>query len=245
MIQQVFKINTSVEKNGKRRFVNELSPQTIGKPCPFQEKWAELWNAGDKDGSRQYARTVRYYTNIKVLKDPRQPENEGKIFLFDMSGTMKDKVQALLQPSEQDVMLGATPKQLFNPLKGNSFRLVSKKGANGFINYDSSSVVDTEDSIYDSPEVALQDIKENTHKLSDFLKEETYMTYDELKDKLSYVTFANVQSASSDSLVNSADSVVNEGTQKQPEVHEPQAQQPQAQQETKSDNLDDLLAGLV
>lgn len=256
MIQQVYKINTTINKNGKRRFVNELSPQTIGKPCPFQEKWADLWNAGDKEGARDFSRTTRYYTNIKVLKDPREPENEGKIFILDMSNSMKDKIQALLEPSEQDVMLGATPKQLFNPLKGNSYRLVSKKGANGFINYDSSSAVETEDSIYESPEEALADIKENTHKLSSFLQDDSYLTYEELKEKMAYVTFANMSStqAQSDSLVDNADALVNQGSVAQPEVHEPvqQSQQSQPAQEavpqtatTQADSLDSLLEGLI
>lgn len=252
MIQQVYKINTTIIKNGKTRFVNELSPQTIGKPCPFQEKWAEYWNAGDKEASRSFARTVRYYANIKILKDPRHPENEGKIFLLDMSGSMKDKIQALLQPSEQDVMLGASPKQLFNPLKGNSYRLVSKKGANGFINYDSSSVVDTEDSIYPDVNAALEDIKNNTHKLSEFLKEEAFLSYDELKEKLAYVTFANVTSetsvASSASLIDKADSARSTGSAQAPEVHEPiqtvQSAVPEVQK-TQSDSLDSLLEGLI
>lgn len=251
MIQQVYKINTTITKNGKKRFVNELSPQTIGKPCPFQEKWVDLWNANEKDEARAFSRTTRYYTNIKVLKDPRQPENEGKIFILDMSTSMKDKIQALLEPSEQDLMLGATPKQMFNPLKGNSYRLVSKKGANGFINYDSSSAIDNVDSIYASPEEALNDIKTNTHKLSDFLKDEAYLTYDELKAKLEYVTFANMGStkANSESLADNASALVNQGQVQQPEVHEPvKASEPVEQtpvQEQKSDSLDSLLEGLI
>ena len=53
MIMQVNKINTTIEKNGKKRFVNELSPQTIGLPCPFQEEWSRLWNLGQKDESKK------------------------------------------------------------------------------------------------------------------------------------------------------------------------------------------------
>lgn len=258
LIQQVYKINTTIIKNDKKRFVNELSPQTGGLPCPFQEKWAELWNAGDKEGAKQFSRTTRFYTNIKVLKDPRKPENEGKIFLLDMSNSMKDKIQALLQPSEQDIALGAEPKQLFNPLKGNSFKLACKMGSNNIITYDPSSVVDQVTSIYDSPEEALKDIKENTHKLSQFLEKDTYLSYEELQDKLAYVTFANqtseAQTVSSNDLTQAAAEVVNINTAQQPEVHEPIVQAPQAQeapqvqqitQETKSDDLDALLAGLV
>ena len=53
-IQKMFKIQTTIITNGKKRFVNEWSPQTIGTKCPFQEKWAELWNSGDKEKSTRY-----------------------------------------------------------------------------------------------------------------------------------------------------------------------------------------------
>lgn len=247
--------------------MNELSPQTIGKPCPFQEEWARLWNSGDKDAARTFSRTTRYYTNIKVLKDPRQPENEGKIFLLDMSGSMKDKIQALIDPSEQDRALGSEPKQLFNPMLGNSFKLVSSKGSNGIITYDRSEVINEVNGIYDTVEEALDDIKTNAYKLSDFLKEDAYMSYDELKEKLNYVTFAEFNQTpataqvQTDSLVNSATEATNVAQRQQPEVHEPAQVQTQVQtqavQETpatpatqtqepkKADDLDSLLAGLI
>lgn len=258
LIQQVFKINTTVTKDGKRRFVNELSPQTIGKPCPFQEEWAKLWNAGEKEAARTFSRTTRYYANIKVIRDPAKPENEGKIFLLDMSNTMKNKIQSLLEPSEQDIALGAEPKQLFNPLKGNSFKLACKMGSNNIITYDPSEAVNQVDGIYETVEEALADIKENTHRLSQFLEEDAYLSYEELQRKKEWVTFSEhgTTQVSSDSLVNNAESVTNQGTEVQPEVHEPvQATQAptqaptqekdQATQTTQSDNLDDLLASLV
>lgn len=241
MIQQVYNINVSIDNNGKTRFVNELSPQTIGKPCPFQEKWSALWNSGNKEEAKKFSRTIRYYANIKVLKDPRNPQNEGKIFLLNMSNSLKDKLQAAMQPSAEDVALGETPKQLFNPLKGNSFKLACKKGANGIITYDPSAVIDTVDSIYDSPEDALADIKENTYKLSGFLKPESYLTYDELTEKLNWVQWKDVQpvqakSVSSDSLVNKASPA--EDIKPAVEVHE-------KSQSKKDVNIDDLLESLV
>lgn len=195
MIQQVYKINTTIEKNGKKRFVNELSPNTIGAPCPFQEKWQELWNAGDKDESKKFGRAVRFYTNIKVIKDPANPANEGKIFLLDMSGTMKDKIQKIVNPSQADRDLGQAPKELFNPIKGNSFRLVSKKGTNGMINYDSSEALSDITSIYETVEAAFADIRDNTHDLAEFKKSETYLTYEKLQEKLRWVTFADAVNA--------------------------------------------------
>ncbi len=193
MIIQMNKINTTITKNGKKRFVSEYTPATIGLPCPFQEKWQELWNSGDKEGAKLYGRGIRYITNIKVIKDPANPENEGKIFLYDMSGAINSKLEKALNPSENDIALGKTPKQLFNPIKGNSFRLVAQKGANGQINYDASEVVPEETSIYTTVEEAVNDINNNTYKLSDLQKPESFLSYDELVKKMQYVTFADQQ----------------------------------------------------
>ena len=242
MIQEMFKINTNVIHNGKKRFVSEYSPHTIGQPCPFQEKWQELWNSGDKEGSKVYSRSTSYVTNIKVLRDPANPENEGKIFLYEMSMRMRDKIRAAVDPSQQDRDLGATPKEMFNPLRGNSFKLACKKGANGQITYDASEVIPEVTSIYESPQAAIQDIKENTHKLSDLLNPEAFMTYQELQEKLRWVTFTDqvAQPAKVDTLK----AEVNTAQPKQTEVQESVAQVAQVAQ-SKSDSLDDLLNGLI
>ncbi len=253
MIQQVYKINTTIEKNGKKRFVNELSPATIGAPCPFQEKWQELWNLGEKDESKKFGRGVRYYTNIKVIKDPANPANEGKIFLLDMSGTMKDKIQKIVNPSQADRDLGQAPKELFNPIKGNSFRLVSKKGTNGMINYDSSEAIADVTSIYETVEAAFADIRDNTHDLSEFKKPETFLTYDKLVEKLRWVTFADASPAATvaqvapvtGAPVTSVDTNELIAANTIP-VQEVQAVAPvQTVQETKQQSVEDMLANLI
>jgi len=225
MIIQLNKIGTTITKNEKKRWLSEFSPSTIGLPCPFQEKWQELWNAGIKEnvidanknviqyGARTFGRALRYITNIKVLKDPANPENEGKIFLYEMSGAMNSKLEKALKPSENDMALGKTPKELFNPLRGNSFRLVAQKGANGQINYDASEVVAETTSIYASVEEAVNDIKNNTYKLSDLLKPEAFLSYDELVQKLKYVTFADQEAPVQETVQQAAPAPVQETVQ--------------------------------
>lgn len=268
MIQRLNRLSTTVIKNGKKRFVTEFSPATIGLPCPFQEKWQELWNAGDKEGAKLYGRGQVYVTNIKVLKDPAKPENEGKIFWYAMSGKMKDKVQAAVNPSPQDRELGAQPKELFNPLSGNSFRLVAKKGANGQINYDSSEVINEVTSIYNSVDEALEDIKNNTLPLSDLMKPEFYKSYEELQSKMKWVTFSDMEPVQAVQAVQAAPTAqaltaeVAPVQPAQPEVNSAPVQpvqpvqpaqtaqvapvaQPAAQPESSKSDLDDLLKGLV
>lgn len=261
MIQRLYKINTTVVKNGKKRFVNDFSPATIGKPCPFQERWQELWNAGDKEAAKMFGRSIKYVANIKVLKDPATPENEGKIFMYEMSGAIKDKIQNAIDPSEQDRSLGAKPKELFNPLKGNSFRLVARRGANGQINYDSSDVINEESSIYDTAEEALEDIKQNAYVLSDLMKPEAFLSYDELTQKLGWVTFGDVQAATeqaqgqtqsqSQGQSQPVTTTVAEPAPRQSEVNEGNSQaQPEKTEQTQSSgnqnkDLDSLLNGLM
>jgi len=178
----------SANKGYQKRFCTEWSPQTIGLPDPFNERWAEEWNKGNKEESKRFGRSIRYVSNVKVVKDPANPENEGKIFLLDMSQTIFEKVTNAAQPSPDEVALGAEPKQIFNPLDGNSFLMKVKRASNGFISYEDSKFDEKTSGIYASEAEYNKDIKENGHKLNDFLKPEFFLSYDELKQKLAWYT---------------------------------------------------------
>lgn len=189
LMQQIFRINVNNQKGAERRWVSELSPQNINQPDPFHKAWADLWQAGKKEEARMFARQTRFYTNILVIKDPANPANEGKVFLLDLSQSLKLMLENAMFPSEADRSLGAEPKALFNPLQGHNFKLVSSKAATGFITYEKSSVMDPVTSVFDSKEEAVTFIKENCYPLDDFLKPEAYKSYEELQQKLDYVLF--------------------------------------------------------
>lgn len=189
LLQQLYRINCNGQKGAERRWVSELSPQNINQPDPFHKMWADLWQAGKKEEARQFARQTRFYTNILVIKDPAEPANEGKVFLLDLSQSLKLMLENAMFPSDADRALGAEPKALFNPLQGHNFKLVSSKAATGFITYEKSSVVDAVTSVFDSKEEAVTFIKENCYPLDDFLKPEAYKSYEELQQKLDYVLF--------------------------------------------------------
>ena len=189
LLQQIYKINVNNQKGNDRRWVSELSPQNINQPDPFHKAWADLWQQGKKEEARKFARQTRFYTNILVIKDPANPANEGKVFLLDLSQSLKLMLENAMFPSEADRALGAEAKALFNPLQGHNFKLVSSKAATGFLTYEKSSVMDPVTSVFDSKEEAVAFIKENCYPLDDFLKPENYKTYEELQQKLEYVMF--------------------------------------------------------
>lgn len=239
-LQRMYKINTTVIKDGQRRFCNEWSPTTINLPCPFQERWQKLWNAGDREGSRQFARSTRYIANILIVKDPRKPENEGKVFLYDMSQRFKDKLEQAVNPSQQDIALGVERKEIFNPTKGWVMRLVARKQANDMVSYDSSEFIKSEP-VWPDPQVAYDNIMAKCYKLSDFLKPEAYKSYEELKREFDRVTFADggssvsASKAETSEVLDAATAATNATSAQQ---------QPQPAQQSQND-LDKLLEGLV
>jgi hypothetical protein len=61
---------------------NNLS--TIGQKDPVGELNSQLWNNGTDAGkeiARKQKRKLTYISNIYVVKDPANPQNEGKVFL--------------------------------------------------------------------------------------------------------------------------------------------------------------------
>ena len=171
----------------KRWYINN-SPETIGEKCPASSLWSALYNIGTEEGkkeARKFSRKISFYTNIKVIKDPANPQNEGKIFLWKFGTKLKDKFMASLEPSESEIAMGEEPKQLFNPLSGNSIKLKIKKVA-GYLNYDDTEIMGVS-SIYPDIESAKADIIENAYKLEEFLKPDAFETYEELKNKMKYV----------------------------------------------------------
>lgn len=233
----MFKIGTTVTQNGQKRFMSEYSPASIGLPCPFQERWAELYNADRKDEAKVFSRNVRYVSNVKVIKDPLKPENEGKIFLYDMSGSLKDKFQMAMEPSAEDLALGTQPKQMFNPLQGHNIKLVAKIGANGQTNYDSTEIVAEVSAIYSSPEEAVADVKGNTYLISKELQApEKFRSYDDLVEKLKWVTFQDGPKAAA------VASVTTQAPVAAPVETAPAESAPASQAQT---DLDNLLAGIM
>lgn len=249
LIQQLFRINANTQKNGEKRWFSDWSPQNINAADPFHDEWARLWRAGQKDEARKFSRATRYVANILVVKDPAAPENEGKVFLLDMSTSLKEIVADAMMPSKADIALGKEPVELFNPLKGNNFRLVSKLGSNNFITYEASGPDDKTNSVSESKEEAVEFIKKNCYKLSDFLKPEAYRSYEELQQELKRVKFEDdVQPVQSPNEVTDPEADMPTWAKKDEQV----ADAPTATtattattEKSKDENIDDFLDSLM
>jgi len=175
-------INAS--KGKKQFFVREWSPKSIGLKCPFDEKFSELWKAKQEDTAKQLGRKNRYITNIKIIKDPGNPENEGKIFLYEMSQTMMDMLKGVMVSTPEMKALGEDPVAVYNPIAGNNFLIKAKRGSNGIITYGDSKFQEKITSIYADADAHHTDLAANGYALKEFLEPSSFKTYDELKDLL-------------------------------------------------------------
>ena len=104
----------------------ENSLTTNGGKDPVSEYNRELWNSGnekDKDTVRKQKRKLSYFSNIYVVRDPANPANEGKVFLYKFGKKIFDKVLNAMQPEFED----ETPINPFDFWEGANFRLKIKK----------------------------------------------------------------------------------------------------------------------
>ena len=161
----------------------ENSLTTTGGKDPVSDYNRELWNSGneaDKDTVRKQKRKLSYYSNIYVVKDQVNPQNEGKVFLFKYGKKIFDKVMEAMQPEFED----ETPINPFDFWQGANFKLkIVKK--DGYWNYDKSE--------FDAPSPLLEDddaleaLWKKEYSLTAVTAPDQFKTYDVLEKRLKYV----------------------------------------------------------
>jgi hypothetical protein len=165
------------------RWYIENSLTTIGQSDPVSELNSELWNSGiesNKDIARAQKRRLNYISNILVVKDQANPENNGKVFLFKYGKKIFDKIKQAMNP-EFDVDEPINPFDFWN---GANFRMKIRK-VEGYRNYD-LSVFESPSPIADSDDV-MEEIWNQQHSLATFTDPKNFKTYEELKAKLDQV----------------------------------------------------------
>ena len=161
----------------------ENSLTTIGDKDPVGEVNRRLWNSGedaDKETARKQKRKLSYYSNILVVKDPKHPENEGKVFLYKYGKKIHDKILAAMQPEFQD----EEPVNVFDFWEGANFKLKIKKVA-GYWNYDSSEFDSV--SALSSDDSELETTWKSQHSLEAFTSKDQFKSYEDLERRLNLV----------------------------------------------------------
>ena len=156
---------------------------TLNQKCPVCEHNSGLWNSGmdsNKEVARKQKRKLTYVSNIYVVKDPANPENEGKVFLFKYGKKIFDKLTEAMQPEFED----ETPIDPFDFWTGANFKLKAKNVA-GYRNYDSSEFAPQGPLLKDDD--AMEAIWKQQYSLAEFVAPDQFKSYEEMKKRLESV----------------------------------------------------------
>jgi len=162
----------------------ENSLTTIGKQDPIGETNQELWATGieaNKEIVRKRKRKQQYISNIYVISDPKNPQNEGKVMLFKYGKKIFEKIQESMKP----VFEGDTAIDPFDFWQGANFRLKIKK-VEGYPNYDNSSF-EAQTALFDGNDEKLEKVWDSLYTLGEFTDPKNFKSYEELKVRLDKV----------------------------------------------------------
>jgi hypothetical protein len=150
---------------------------TLGEADPCNEYTYGLRKTGreeDKVLAQKRGRRTNYYSNILVINDPANPDNNGKVFLYRYGKKIFEKITAAAKPVFED----DKPINVFDLWEGSSLRLVQSIVA-GFPNFDKSSFA-TSTALYDGDEEKLLEVVNAQHQLSDLVTPDKFKSYEEL-----------------------------------------------------------------
>jgi len=162
----------------------ENSLTSIGAQDPVSEHNSVLWNSGrdeDKATARDRKRRLHYVSNVLIVSDPSNPENEGKVFLYKFGKKIFDKIMDVMQPQFAD----EEPVNPYDFWEGADFKIKIRK-VEGWVNYDKSEF-GSQSSLYEGDESRLTEVYNKLYSLQEFLEPSNYKTYDELSMKLNKV----------------------------------------------------------
>ena len=170
----------------------EKSLTTLNKQDPVSEYNTSLWNTGveaNKEIARKQKRRLHYVSNIYVVSDPKNPDNEGRVFLYKYGKKIFEQLKEAISPQFED-------EAAINPFdlrkEGANFKIKIRK-VDGYWNYDKSEF-DKVSPLGDEDMVA--GVYQSVHSLSDIIAPAEFKSYDELKEKLNRILGLNGQAVS-------------------------------------------------
>jgi hypothetical protein len=176
----------------------ENSLTSIGEKDPVGEFNSSLWNNGTdagKEQARKQKRRLKYFSNIYIVKDPANPSNEGKVFLYQYGKKIWDKLNEAMNPEFED----EAPVNPFEFWEGANFKLKIRK-VEGYRNYDKSEF-EASSPLLGGDDDKLEKVYSSLYSLSEFLEKQNFKTYAELKEKMVRVLALNLEETTKESPV--------------------------------------------
>ena len=143
-------------------------PSTIGQKSVLKDTYWKLKNstsASEQALADNFSRAENFYSLVQIVKDPQNPDLEGKIMVFKFGKKINDKIEAQLKP-----LMGA-PCNPYDLFEGKLFGLhITKKQK--WNNYDNCDFVGDKGAIVlPGEENPIEKTKEDMGRVLAWLKE--------------------------------------------------------------------------
>lgn len=174
--------NHGFKENDQWLIENCPTTKGAGTPCPVCESNTVLWNTGieaNQDIVRKFRkRKLNYVSNVYIVSDPANKDNEGKVFLYRYGQKIFDKIEAALKPA----FVGEPMFDAFNMYRGADFLMRITNTKQGW-NYDNSKfdrVAAMDDKIIEKAYVS-------TFSLKEVISDSKFKSYEDIKKRLDKV----------------------------------------------------------
>ncbi len=156
----------------------ENCPTTIKGECPVCDANRAIWDTNPKEVAQKKTektkRVHKFYSNILVVDDPTNKENNGKVFLFEYGPRIFSKIKEAIKPLSSR----HTPIDPFSVDVGANFVLLAKS-VSGQRNYDSSSF--EAPSPISNDDETIEKIVNSLYSLNSITTENNFKKYEDLK----------------------------------------------------------------
>jgi len=164
-------------RSGKNFFIHNCA-KSIGEECPVCD-WNDNQDEDIVKGNATY-RKKGFISNILVIQDKANPENEGKVFLFDYGPQVFDILKDTLQP---DPEMNLEPLYFYSLDTGANFRILVKKEGQ-FPTWSKSKFMAPSNIDDDLEKLGIDDdyIFDNIYDLGEIVTTKSYIEYEKLKN---------------------------------------------------------------
>jgi len=169
-------------------------PTTIGGECYCCNQNQPLWKGSeaDKKVAASRKRKTHFISNILVIKDPANPENNGKQFLFRYGKQIFDKIIQKIKPEFED----DSPVNVFDFWAGCELKLRINRNEGGFKTFEKSTF-DEPTALFGGDDTQLEAIWNKQYSLKEFMDPSKFPTEQAMKEKFDQVVNGTAPVASS------------------------------------------------
>lgn len=182
-------LNVSFKAPNGKYFINK-SPKTTGNPCPVYDWNGEAYaEFGSTDGGKLIQKRKsgfqhRHISNIVILKAENQPDDVGKVFLYDYGNQVFSLIDKATLPDNDDETKAVFDP--FNPYTGANFLLKLKTKGEFKKNAEDSKFLSVSE-LYGGDDDKILEVCQRAYSLKAEVAADKFKTYAALKKELDNV----------------------------------------------------------